>query len=94
MASVCIPPSFTARAAAYLDGRLPVCTVIGFPNGYSLPEVKAAEAAAAVRDGAQGIDMACGDGRVLRILELQAPGARRMAAADYLRGHPIEGIRN
>lgn len=36
-----------------------------------------------------GIDMACGDGKVLRILELQAPGSRRMAAADYLRGHPI-----
>ena len=49
---------------------------------------------AVVEAGAQGIDMACGDGRVLRILELQAPGARRMAAADYLRGHPIEGIRN
>lgn len=36
-----------------------------------------------------GIDIACGDGKVLRILELQAPGSRRMAAADYLRGHPI-----
>ncbi len=39
--------------------------------------------------GKDGIDVACGDGRVLRILELQAPGGRRMAAADYLRGHPI-----
>lgn len=38
---------------------------------------------------AEGIDVACGDGMVLRILELQAPGSRRMAAADYLRGHPI-----
>ena len=47
-----------------------------------------------VEAGAQGIDMACGDGRVLRILELQAPGARRMAAADYLRGHPIGEVRN
>lgn len=36
-----------------------------------------------------GIDVACGDGTVLRITELQAPGSRRMAAADYLRGHPI-----
>ena len=36
-----------------------------------------------------GVDVACGDGKVLRILELQAPGSRRMAAADYLRGHPI-----
>lgn len=39
--------------------------------------------------GREGIDVACGDGRVLRILELQAPGSRRMSAADYLRGHPI-----
>lgn len=38
----------------------------------------------------QGIDVACGDGRVLRILELQAPGGKRMSAADYLRGHPIQ----
>lgn len=36
-----------------------------------------------------GIDVACGGGTVLRITELQAPGSRRMAAADYLRGHPI-----
>ena len=42
-----------------------------------------------VAAGKAGIDMACGDGMVLRILELQAPGSRRMAAADYLRGHPI-----
>ena len=39
--------------------------------------------------GKDGIDVSCGDGAVLRILELQAPGSRRMAAADYLRGHPI-----
>ncbi len=38
----------------------------------------------------QGIDVACGDGKVIRILEIQAPGSRRMAAADYLRGHPIK----
>ena len=43
--------------------------------------------------GEQGIDMACGDGLTLRILELQAPGSRRMPAADFLRGHPLE-IRN
>lgn len=42
-----------------------------------------------VAAGKEGIDIACGDGRVLRILELQAPGSRRMSAADYLRGHPI-----
>ena len=39
--------------------------------------------------GKEGIDVSCGDGKVIRITELQAPGSRRMAAADYLRGHPI-----
>ena len=39
--------------------------------------------------GKSGIDVSCGDGKVLRILELQAPGSRRMSAADYLLGHPI-----
>ncbi len=39
--------------------------------------------------GNPGIDVACGDGKVIRITELQAPGSRRMAAADYLRGHPL-----
>ena len=34
-ASVCIPPSFVRQARDYLGDRLPVCTVIGFPNGYS-----------------------------------------------------------
>lgn len=38
----------------------------------------------------RGICMACGDGKVLRILELQAPGKKRMKAPDYLRGHPIQ----
>ncbi|MGI6027787.1 MAG: deoxyribose-phosphate aldolase [Candidatus Heteroscillospira sp.] len=57
VASVCIPASYVARAAEYLEGRLPVCTVIGFPNGYSLPNIKAAEAQQTVLDGADEIDM-------------------------------------
>lgn len=56
-ASVCIPPSFVRRAAAYLGGRLPVCTVVGFPNGYHTASVKAFEAVRAVDDGADEIDM-------------------------------------
>ena len=56
-ASVCIPASFVRQAAAYLDGRMPVCTVIGFPNGYSTTAVKAFEAADAVAAGADEIDM-------------------------------------
>ncbi|MBE6973063.1 MAG: methionyl-tRNA formyltransferase [Ruminococcaceae bacterium] len=42
-----------------------------------------------VAAGKQGIDVACGDGKLLRIKQLQAQGGKRMAAADYLRGHPI-----
>ncbi len=42
-----------------------------------------------VAAGKQGIDIACGDGVLLRIKQLQAQGGKRMAAADYLRGHPI-----
>jgi len=57
VASVCIPASFVARAAEHLDGKLPVCTVVGFPNGYSLPNIKAMEAQQAVLDGADEIDM-------------------------------------
>lgn len=40
--------------------------------------------------GKQGLAIACGDGRLLHILELQAEGGKRMAAADYLRGHPVQ----
>ena len=56
-ASVCIPAVYVQPAAAYLHGRLPVCTVIGFPTGYSVPEIKGAEAARAVADGADEVDM-------------------------------------
>ena len=57
VASVCIPASYVNDAKAYVGDRLKVCTVIGFPCGYSLTEIKAAEAAAALRDGADEIDM-------------------------------------
>lgn len=56
-ASVCIPASFVERAAAYAAGRVPVCTVIGFPNGYSTTAAKCFEAADAVQNGADEIDM-------------------------------------
>lgn len=56
-ASVCIPPSFVAHAAAYAKGRVKICTVIGFPNGYHTPAVKAFEAAEAIRNGADEVDM-------------------------------------
>ncbi len=56
-ASVCIPPAYVSFASEYLQGRIKVCTVIGFPNGYNTPRVKAFEAACAVEDGADEIDM-------------------------------------
>ena len=43
-----------------------------------------------VSAGKEGIAVACGDGRTLVITQLQADGGKRMTAADYLRGHPIE----
>lgn len=63
-ASVCIPPSYVKKAAGYLNGRLPVCTVIGFPNGYNTTEVKVFEARTAIADGADEIDMVINDGWV------------------------------
>ena len=56
-ASVCVPPSFVRFASECLQGEIPVCTVIGFPNGYSAKEVKAFETAKAIADGADEIDM-------------------------------------
>ena len=52
-------------------------------------ETTSAKPGTVVSAGKRGIDMACGDGTVLRILELQAAGKKRMRAADYLRGNPL-----
>ena len=56
-ASVCIPPCFVKRASEYLGDDLKVCTVIGFPNGYSTTAVKVFETENALRHGADEIDM-------------------------------------
>lgn len=56
-ASVCIPASFVKQAADYLGNSLKVCTVIGFPNGYSTTAVKVFETEDAIRNGADEIDM-------------------------------------
>ena len=63
-ASVCIPASYVKQAAEYAGGRVPICTVIGFPNGYSTPEVKFFEAADALHNGADEIDTVIPVGRV------------------------------
>ena len=56
-ASVCIPPCHVAGAKRYVAGRMKICTVIGFPNGYSTTAVKVYEAADAIRNGADELDM-------------------------------------
>lgn len=56
-ASACIPAAYVKQAAEYVDGRLPICTVIGFPNGYSTTAVKVFETKDAIKNGAKEIDM-------------------------------------
>lgn len=55
-ASVCIPASYVKEAKEYVGDRLKICTVIGFPNGYSTKEVKCFEAKNAIENGADEID--------------------------------------
>lgn len=61
-AAVCIPPRYVKRAAAYVGSTVKICTVIGFPNGYSTPEVKVFETEDAIRNGADEIDMVMNQG--------------------------------
>ena len=56
-ASVCIPPCYVADAKKYAGGKIAICTVIGFPNGYNTKAVKVFETAEAVKEGADEIDM-------------------------------------
>ena len=56
-ASVCIPPSFVSRARKYVQDKIKICTVIGFPNGYNTTNSKCFETYQAIEDGADEIDM-------------------------------------
>lgn len=79
-ASVCIPAWYVERAASYCAGKLPICTVIGFPNGYSTTRVKAYETRDAVENGADEIDMVI------------AVGALKAGETDAVR-RDIEAVR-
>ncbi len=57
VASVCIPPYYVQSAKNYVDNKLKICTVIGFPNGYNNTEVKLFETRNALDCGADEIDM-------------------------------------
>lgn len=56
-ASVCIPPCYVGSAKKYAEGKVAICTVIGFPNGYNSKAVKVFETAEAIENGADEIDM-------------------------------------
>ena len=56
-ASVCIPASFVRQAKDYVGDKLPICTVIGFPNGYDTTAAKCFMASDAVENGADEVDM-------------------------------------
>lgn len=64
VASVCIPPSFVKKAKEYVGDKMQVCTVIGFPNGYSTTNVKVYETKDAISRGADEIDMVINLGMV------------------------------
>ena len=73
-ASVCIPAGYVRQCADYVGDRIKICTVIGFPNGYSTTEVKVFETEDAIRNGADEIDMVINigwakDGRWDELLE-------------------------
>lgn len=57
VASVCIPPSYVAQVKEYVQDKIAVCTVIGFPNGYMTTAAKEFEARDALKNGADEIDM-------------------------------------
>ena len=63
-ASVCIPPVYVKQAKEYVKGKMKICTVIGFPNGYNTTSTKVFETAQAVKDGADEIDMVINIGKV------------------------------
>lgn len=56
-ASVCIPPDYVKQASEYMQGKIAVCTVIGFPNGYMTTKTKEFETKDAIANGASEIDM-------------------------------------
>ena len=81
-ASVCIPAAHVAGAKRYVGDKLAICTVIGFPNGYSTSAVKAFEAADAVKNGADEIDMVINLGMVKdRCWDLVAEDIKAVRAA-------------
>lgn len=90
-ASVCIPASYVRQAKEYVGDKLPICTVIGFPNGYDTTKAKCFEATDAVENGADEVDMVINigmlkDGRDDEVL------AEINAIKAACAGHPLKVI--
>ena len=90
-ASCCISPNFVKQAKEYVGDRIKICTVIGFPNGYNLSEVKAFETERAVSDGADEIDMVINLGAV-HSLDLALATADVKAVREKCRGRVLKVI--
>lgn len=88
-ASVCIPPCYVKQASEYCGGRVSICTVIGFPNGYNTCAVKSYETAVAVAEGADEIDMVINVGLLksgrLAELEAEIKAVRKACAGKILK---------
>lgn len=81
-ASVCIPASYVKRAKEYVGDRMAVCTVIGFPNGYSTTASKVFETKDAIANGADEIDMVVNIGYIKDgLYDLQLDEIRQIKAA-------------
>lgn len=90
-ASVCIPARFVKDAKEYVSGRLPICTVIGFPGGYTTTAAKCFEAEDALKNGADEIDMVIPVGAVKEGDDAAALQDIR-AVKDVCRGHILKVI--
>lgn len=89
-ASVCIPPSYVKQAKEYLDGKIPVCTVVGFPNGYMTTAAKEFETRDALANGASEIDMVINIGwlkdRKYDLIEEEIRTMKRACGEKILKG--------
>ncbi len=90
-ASVCIPPSFVLPAKGFVGARMKVCTVIGFPSGYSTTETKVFETLDAIKNGADEIDMVINLG-ALKAGNVRLVGEEIRAVKNACAGHILKVI--
>ena len=82
-ASVCIPASHVKQAKEYVGDKLAICTVIGFPNGYSTTAVKVYETEDAINNGADEIDMVINIGDLKAKKDEVTKQPKKEAVASY-----------